>query len=82
MPKRGPSQAVATAAYENFLYHLAAMEVSLEHRTIQWTAESAQEAQRRLVHMFTELGVIAARPRGDRPKTPLPPAFAKHPARR
>jgi hypothetical protein len=61
MPKRVPSQAAAIAAYENFLYLLAGMEVSLERGTIQWTAESAQDAQRRLVHMFAELGVIAAR---------------------
>jgi hypothetical protein len=82
VPKRAPSQAAATAAYENFLYHLATMEVILERGTIQWTVESAQDAQRRLVHMFTELGVIAAQPQGDRPKIPPPPAPTKHPARR
>jgi hypothetical protein len=65
MPKRKSDPAAAIAAYENFLYLLGAMEASLERGTIYWTAESAQVAQRRLVNMFAELGVIATRLRGD-----------------
>jgi hypothetical protein len=61
MPKRKTHPAAGDAAYENFLYLLAEMERALERGTIQWTPASAQSAQRRLVNMFAELGVIAVR---------------------
>jgi hypothetical protein len=64
-PGRAADQASAIAAYENFLYLPSEMEASLARGTIQWTAGSAQEAQRRSVNMFAELDVIAVRLRED-----------------
>jgi hypothetical protein len=61
MPKPKTHPAAADAAHENFLYLLAEMERTLERGTIRWTPASAQSAQRRLVNMFAELGVIAVR---------------------
>jgi hypothetical protein len=61
MSKRKPNPAARGAAYDNFLYLLAEMERTLERGTIQWTPASALAAQRRLVNMFAELGVIAIR---------------------
>jgi len=61
MPKRKPDPEVEAAAHENFFYLLAEMEASLERGTIPWTEESAQAAWRRLLNVFGELGVIAAR---------------------
>jgi hypothetical protein len=62
MAKRKPDSAASIAAYENFLYLLAEMEASIARGRIYWTAESAQ---RRLVNMFAELGVIAVVLRED-----------------
>jgi hypothetical protein len=60
-----PAKAATDAAHGNFLFLMAEMEASLVRGNIQWTAESAQAAQRRLVNMLAELGVIASRPRED-----------------
>jgi hypothetical protein len=64
MPKRESGRATAIAAYDNFLYLLAGMEMSLERGTIQWTAESAEAAQHRLANVLAGVMVIAARLRG------------------
>jgi hypothetical protein len=61
MRKRNPSSAVAVTAHENFLYLLAEMEASLQRGTIQWTAESAEAAQRRVTNLLADLGAIAVR---------------------
>jgi hypothetical protein len=63
MPKRTP--VTATAAYDNFQYLLAEMEASLKHGAIQWTAESASAAERRLAKIFAEVVFIANRLRAN-----------------
>jgi hypothetical protein len=65
MPHRKTSTAVSVTAYDNFLCLLTEMEASLKRGTIQWTAESAETAQRRLANLLADVGAIAMRLRPD-----------------
>jgi hypothetical protein len=65
MLKRRSNSAVAAIAYDNFLYLLAEMEASFERGAVQWTAESAEAAQRRLVRVLADLSGIAIRLRAN-----------------
>ena len=61
MSTRAPGPASAVAAYENFLYLLREIEVSIERGNIHWTEESAQSAQRRLADILAKVIVETIR---------------------